>query len=58
MRNLSGAFGIALFATILNLRTERIIFHINSLSTLTSHLPLDMQKYTTLVILKIADRRV
>ncbi len=52
IRNISGAFGIALFATILNLRTERNILHINSLSTLTSHNPIDIQKYTSLVILK------
>ena len=52
VRNISGAFGIAFFATILNMRTERNIMHINSLSTLLSHVPIDIQKYTTLVILK------
>ncbi len=52
IRNLSGAFGIALFATILNVKTKANILHINSLSTLNSHLPLDVQKYTTLVILR------
>jgi EmrB/QacA subfamily drug resistance transporter len=52
VRNVAGAFGIALFATILNLRTERNILHINSFSTLTSHAPLDIQKYISLVTLK------
>jgi EmrB/QacA subfamily drug resistance transporter len=52
VRNLSGAFGIALFATVLNLRTEHNILSINSLSTLNSHIPLDIQKYIALVILK------
>ncbi len=52
VRNLSGAFGIALFATILNLRTESNILNINRLSTLNSHTALDIQKYTTLVLLK------
>lgn len=52
VRNISGAFGIALFATLLNLRTERNILHINSLSTLNSSIPADIQQYTSLVILK------
>jgi EmrB/QacA subfamily drug resistance transporter len=52
VRNLSGAFGIALFATILNLRTESNILRINSLSTLASHKAVDIQKYASLVIMK------
>jgi DHA2 family multidrug resistance protein len=52
VRNLSGAFGIALFATILTVRTKSNILLINGLSTLTSHLPADVQKYIGLVILK------
>ncbi|MES2315714.1 MAG: MDR family MFS transporter [Patescibacteria group bacterium] len=52
VRNLSGAFGIALFATILNIRTESNILKINSLSTLTSHTSLNIQKYSSLVIMK------
>lgn len=52
VRNVAGAFGIALFATILNSRIERNILHINSMSTLLSHNPLDIQKYISLVTLK------
>ncbi len=52
VRNLSGAFGIALFATILTVRTKSNILRINSLSTLVSHAPADVQKYIGLVILK------
>lgn len=52
VRNVAGAFGIALFATILNLRTESNILNINHFSTLTSHVSLDVQKYISLVILK------
>lgn len=52
VRNLSGAFGIALFATILNLRTESNILKINSMSTLNSHMAVDIQKYTAMVLLK------
>jgi EmrB/QacA subfamily drug resistance transporter len=52
VRNISGAFGIAFFATILNMRTERNILYINSLSKLFSHNPIDIQNYTSLVILK------
>jgi EmrB/QacA subfamily drug resistance transporter len=52
VRNLSGAFGIALFATILTVRTKSNILSINSLSTLMSHAPADVQKYIGLVILK------
>lgn len=52
VRNVAGAFGIALFATILNARIETNILHINSMSTLLSHAPLDIQKYISLVILK------
>ncbi len=52
VRNVAGAFGIALFATILNSRTETNILNINSFSTLNSHSIIDIQKYTTLVTLK------
>lgn len=52
VRNISGAFGIAIFATIMNMRTESNILRINSFSTLISHAPADIQKYISLVILK------
>jgi DHA2 family multidrug resistance protein len=53
IRNVSGAFGIALFATILNARTEHNILKINSLSTLSPYAtPGAAQTYTSLVTLK------
>lgn len=52
IRNISGAFGIALFATLLNTRTENNIFRISSHSILNSHLALDVQKYVALIELK------
>jgi EmrB/QacA subfamily drug resistance transporter len=52
VRNISGAFGIAIFATILTDRTNSNVLSINSLSKLGSHLPLDIQKYISLIILK------
>ncbi|MDB5204700.1 MAG: transporter, family, tetracycline resistance protein [Candidatus Taylorbacteria bacterium] len=51
-RNLAGAFGIALFGTLLNNKVESYILHINSLSTLNSSNPLDIQKFITLIELK------
>jgi EmrB/QacA subfamily drug resistance transporter len=52
VRNISGAFGIAIFATILNNRTNSEVFTINSFSRLASHIPLDIQKYIALIELK------
>ena len=52
VRNISGAFGIAIFATILNNRINTNIFAINSFSKLYSHVPVDAQKYVALIILK------
>lgn len=52
VRNISGAFGIAIFATILSARTNANIFTINNFSKLHSHLPADFQKYVGLIILK------
>jgi EmrB/QacA subfamily drug resistance transporter len=52
VRNVSGAFGIALFSTLLNMRIERNIFHINSLSKLYSQNPIHVQEFISLVILK------
>ncbi|HTH93035.1 MAG TPA: MDR family MFS transporter [Candidatus Paceibacterota bacterium] len=51
-RNVAGAFGIAIFGTILTSRTKYNVLHINSLSILRSHAALDIQKYVTLVELK------
>ena len=52
IRNVAGAFGIALFGTILNNRIYHNVLHINSLSHVTSNLAADIQKYIGLVILK------
>ncbi|MEI6316219.1 MAG: MDR family MFS transporter [bacterium] len=52
VRNVAGAFGIAIFATILNDRVKNNIFSINSFSKLNSHSPIVMQKYIGLVELK------
>jgi len=51
-RNVAGAFGIALFGTILTSRIKFNVMHINGLSVLRSHALLDMQKYVMLVELK------
>ncbi len=52
VRNVAGAFGIALFGSILTSKIKSNILSINSMSTLHSHLPADIQKYVALVILK------
>lgn len=52
VRNISGAFGIAIFATILNNRVENNVLTINSFSKLNSHSPVDIQKYISLITLK------
>jgi len=52
VRNISGAFGIAIFATILNNRITSNILTINGFSKLNSHSPLVIQKYISLVALK------
>jgi len=51
-RNIAGAFGIAIFGTILTNRTNSNVLAINSLSNLNSHNPLDIQKYIALISLK------
>ncbi len=51
-RNIAGAFGIAIFGTILNNRMEHNILSINSLSTLNSSNPANIHAYTSLVELK------
>ena len=52
VRNISGAFGIAIFATILNNRTTSNVFRINGFSRLYSHTSINIQKYVSLIILK------
>ncbi len=52
VRNISGAFGIAIFATILNNRIKTNMLTINSFSKLNSHTPFDIQKYISLITLK------
>jgi DHA2 family multidrug resistance protein len=52
VRNIAGAFGIAIFATILNNRTTTNVFTINSFSKLGSHVSLDIQKYIALISFK------
>lgn len=51
-RNIAGAFGIAVFGTILSNRITSNVLKINSLSFLQSHNPIDIQKYISLVTLK------
>ena len=52
IRNISGAFGIAIFATILNSRVSDNVFTINSFSKLTSNSAIVAQKYIGLIELK------
>ena len=52
VRNIAGAFGIAIFATLLNNRIYNNVLAINNFSKLYSHIPLDIQKYISLIVLK------
>ncbi|MEI7451644.1 MAG: MDR family MFS transporter [Candidatus Falkowbacteria bacterium] len=52
VRNIAGAFGIAIFGTILTNRIGFNVLAINSMSILRTHNVIDMQKYITLVTLK------
>jgi DHA2 family multidrug resistance protein len=52
VRNIAGAFGIAIFATILNNRITTNMFTINGFSKLYSHSSFEIQKYVTLITLK------
>ena len=52
VRNISGAFGIAIFATILNNSTESNVLKINHFSTLISHNPNVIKEFVALIILK------
>ena len=52
VRNIAGAFGIAVFGTILTNRVNSNVLSINSFSFLRSINPLDIQKYIALIELK------
>ena len=52
VRNIAGAFGIAIFATILNSRITTNVLTINNFSKLYSHIPIEIQKFVTLISLK------
>lgn len=52
VRNIAGAFGIAIFGTILTKSTENNLMNINYWSTLSSHDALSVQTYVSLVSLK------
>ncbi len=52
VRNIAGAFGIAIFATILSARTNFNVTKISGLSKLSSHVSAIVQKYIALIILK------
>lgn len=52
VRNIAGAFGIAIFGTILNTAIENNILKINSLSVLRDHTPRVVQEFIMLVTLK------
>jgi EmrB/QacA subfamily drug resistance transporter len=52
VRNIAGAFGIAIFATILSNATESNLLKINQFSTLSSHNPSIINEFITLITLK------
>jgi len=52
VRNIAGAFGIAIFSTILTNQTNSNILKINSLSIIHSNNVVEIQKYISLVMLK------
>jgi DHA2 family multidrug resistance protein len=52
VRNIAGAFGIAIFTTILNNRIELNILKVNNFSHVFSNTAADIQQYVSLVILK------
>ena len=52
VRNIAGAFGIALFGTILNMATKSHVLSIASHSIINSTNPLDIQKGVALIELK------
>ena len=52
VRNIAGAFGIAIFGTILESRVYNNVLSINSFSSVHSTSPIDISKYIGLVELK------
>jgi len=52
VRNIAGAFGIALFGTILNNRIYHNVLQINNYSHLLSNSAIDFKQYIALIILK------
>ena len=52
VRNIAGAFGIAIFATILNDRIKSNVLNINSFSKISTHNPIQIQKFIGLIELK------
>ena len=52
VRNIAGAFGIAIFGTILTRSTENNVMNINHWSTLSSFNPIHIKEYVTLISLK------
>jgi DHA2 family multidrug resistance protein len=52
VRNIAGAFGIAIFSTILTNRTNFEVLSINSFSKIISHIPINIQTYIGLIELK------
>ena len=52
VRNIAGAFGIALFGSLLNWAEVRNVLHISSLSQVYVHTAVNMQTFTSLIILK------
>ncbi len=52
VRNTAGAFGIAIFATILNNRITSNVLTINSFSKISTHNPIEIKKYVGLISLK------
>lgn len=52
VRNIAGAFGIAIFATILTTRTKANVLSVNSFSKLSIHAQPYIQKFVSLVELK------
>lgn len=52
VRNIAGAFGIALFATVLDLAVKQNVLTINSLSTLYVHTSASVAEYISLITLK------
>jgi len=52
VRNIAGAFGIAIFGTILNNSIESNVFSINSFSTISTNNIIKIQQYVALIELK------